>query len=300
MAPIKHWIHSFRLRTLPLALSTTLSGSIAASIYNSFQWDIFTWACLTTLFLQILSNLANDYGDAVSGVDKHRIGPARMVQSGHITKSTMLTMIIVFILLSLISGIVLIYLAFPDFASLRSILFLITGIAAIGAALNYTMGKNPYGYRGWGDFFVFIFFGIVGSVGTFFLHTKSINLLVLLPALFVGALSVGVLNINNLRDQETDKKANKRSLIVIYGHQFGVAYHFILITTAISSLVIFTILIEHSFYKWLFLLMIPIYILHLKRVITITSLPLYNKELKVLALSTFITTLLWGAGITLF
>ena len=167
MTNIKAWFCAFRLRTLPLALSTIIMGSFLAKYYNVFQWPIFIGAAITTLFLQILSNLANDYGDTVNGADHAgRQGPQRMVQAGAISLTNMRKAIIVLALLSLASGILLIYFAFKDATSINSLLFFLLGIGAIAAAMKYTMGKNPYGYKGQGDIFVLLFFGLIGVGGS--------------------------------------------------------------------------------------------------------------------------------------
>ncbi|MBN2165875.1 MAG: 1,4-dihydroxy-2-naphthoate octaprenyltransferase, partial [Marinilabiliaceae bacterium] len=268
MAQVQDWIHSFRLRTLPLALSTIITGSTTAYIKGYFNSNTLIWASITTLFLQILSNVANDYGDAVSGADKKRLGPERMVQSGKITKQEMIGMIITLSFLALFSGIYLIYISIPQFISTTSILFLIIGIGAIVAAINYTMGKNPYGYKGWGDFFVFLFFGIVGTGGTYYLHSKSFEINTILPCIFTGFFSVGVLNLNNIRDFETDKLANKRSLIVLLGKKFGIIYQTCLITLGFLALITFTYITYKSMTHWTFILITPILIWHLIKVIS--------------------------------
>ena len=300
MSKFKLWIHSFRLRTLPLALSTTLTGSITAYSANKFQWTVFVLASLTALFLQILSNLANDYGDAVSGVDKIRKGPLRVVQSGLITKKEMTYMILVFILLSLTTGILLIYISFPSLLNIKSIIFFILGLGAIAAAINYTIGNNPYGYKGWGDLFVLLFFGIIGSGGTYYLHTKNITITSLLPAFFIGFFSVGVLNINNLRDEESDRESNKKSLVVIFGKRFGIIYHDILIIVGYLALILYNIFSSDGHMKWFFLILSPLIIIHLRNVNLSKSNESMNNELKRLAITTFLTTILWGLGIIVF
>ena len=218
MSSIKAWITAFRLRTLPLAFSSILMGSFLAAYYDSFQGWIFLLAIITTLFLQILSNLANDYGDTVNGADHEgREGPQRMVQSGIISLNKMKIAVMVFAILSFISGIGLIYISFGSLIHLKFLLFLLIGLAAIVAALRYTMGSNPYGYKGLGDLYVLVFFGLVGVGGTYFLHSNNWDWIIILPALAVGFLSSGVLNVNNMRDIESDKEAGKSTLVVKMG-----------------------------------------------------------------------------------
>jgi 1,4-dihydroxy-2-naphthoate octaprenyltransferase len=174
MSELAIWIKAFRLRTLPLAMSCSIMGSFLAFAYGIFSWNIFVLALVTTLFLQILSNLANDYGDALHGVDNsNRVGPQRITQSGLISRLKIRLMIIIFALLSLIVGSWLIFSALRDIKNI--ILFFILGLTAIVAAIKYTIGKNPFGYVGLGDLFVFIFFGIIGVVGTYYLHTRHFS-----------------------------------------------------------------------------------------------------------------------------
>jgi 1,4-dihydroxy-2-naphthoate octaprenyltransferase len=296
MAQIRYWIKAFRLRTLPLALSTVWMGSLAAAIFGGFNFEVCVWATVTTLCLQILSNLANDYGDAASGADKTRIGPARMVQSGHITPKQMLAMMVVFALLSLVAGITLLWLAFPSFFSWQGLLFFVLGVLAIGASVNYTVGKNPYGYKGWGDVFVFVFFGLLGVFGTFFLHTHVWEPLVFLPAITIGCLSVGVLNVNNLRDSENDARTGKRSLVVIFGTRFGIRFQITLVFMAILSLMVFTHFSTTGLFPWFFVLAFPLLALHIYRIVSAKSSMDYDPELKRLSLTTFALVMLFAIG----
>ena len=170
---IKKWLKAFRLRTLPLSLSGIVFSSIYAFNNPESKGIVIALALSTTLFLQILSNLANDYGDFKNGADNDkRVGPSRSVQSGEITLSSMKNMIIAFVVLSVISGGLLLHFSFGVF-SLETAIFIGLGLAAVWAALKYTAGKNPYGYRGLGDIFVFIFFGLVSVSGSHFLYTQS-------------------------------------------------------------------------------------------------------------------------------
>ncbi len=297
---IGNWLSAFRLRTLPLSLSTIFMGSFLAYFYSHFRWDVLLWASLTTLFLQILSNLANDYGDYVSGADgEHRQGPDRMMQSGRITAEAMKRAIIVFSVLSFLSGITLLYVTFHGKVNLVFVIFVLVGLAAIAAAMKYTMGENPYGYRGMGDLFVFIFFGLVGVMGTYFLHALELNSYVWLPAISVGLLSSGVLNVNNIRDEESDRISGKRTIVVMMGGKKSRVYHLILVGVAIVLLILFTVLQYLSPWQFLFLLTLPLFVKHLLVVKNSYNHSELDPELKRLALLTFFTVLLFGIGVVI-
>ncbi len=249
---LKLWISAFRLRTLPLALSSIGMGSALAAYHFSFSWRICLGAIVTTLFLQILSNLANDYGDYTHGADdENRIGPTRAMQSGLITAREMKTAMVVFILLSLCSGCSLLYLAFSnETISWLPVFFFFLGLAAIAAAINYTAGKNPYGYKGLGDVFVFLFFGWVGVCGTYFLMTKEMTWDILLPATSMGLFAAAVLNINNIRDIDSDVMAGKKTLAMRLGPHKARLYHVIIILVAIVCAFIF-VMQKALPYTWL-------------------------------------------------
>lgn len=295
---MKKWIAAFRLKTLPLALSNTIMGSALAAGEDKFRWSILSLAALTTILLQIMSNMANDYGDFVNGKDTaERIGPKRMVQSGEITPKTMLQGIIIIGIFTAISGLALILVGTAGIDITNILIFGVLGIAAIVAAIKYTVGKNPYGYRGLGDIFVFIFFGLVGVIGTYFLHTQSFSWDLLLPASAMGFLSTGVLNMNNLRDYEADKNANKKTIVVAMGPQKAKLYHLFLVGGAISLAVIYTVINYKSPWQWLFLLSFPMLFLNLKTVFTYkNSIELYP-ELGKLAMGTLLFSISFGVGL---
>ncbi len=297
---IKSWIAAFRLKTLPLALSNTIVGSALAAGDNKFRWSVFWLAALTTVLLQILSNMANDYGDFVNGKDtSERIGPKRMVQSGEISPRTMLGGIIVIGILAAISGLSLILVGTAGIDITNILIFGALGLGAIAAAIKYTVGKNPYGYRGLGDLFVFIFFGLTGVIGTFFLHTQSFNPDLLLPASAIGLLSTGVLNMNNLRDYEADKNAGKNTIVVAMGPQKAKIYHLFLIVGAVVLTIIYTIINYQSLWEWLFLLSLPVLLLNLKTVFTYkNSIELYP-ELGKLAIGTLFFAITFGLGLVI-
>jgi 1,4-dihydroxy-2-naphthoate polyprenyltransferase len=297
MVNIKHWIDAARLKTLPLALSTPLMGSFLAWSSGGFQWSVFILATLTTLLLQILSNFANDYGDFTSGADnENRIGPERMLQSGKISPKQMKAGLYATVILALIAGILLIYFGTKGRDLKLFLIFFGLGIGAIIAAIKYTVGKNPYGYIGLGDFFVFLFFGLIGVLGTCFLHTGTFNPWHLLPASAVGLLSSGVLNLNNMRDIETDKLANKRTLVVWMGKERAKYYHLSLVATALILSFIYVVANFYSVYQFLFILSIPLFISNIYSVFRHANPKELYPELKKLALSTFLFTLAFGLG----
>lgn len=223
------WIAAFRLRTLPLASASIIMGSALAAAVDAHRWPVTSLALLTAIFLQVLSNLANDYGDFQNGADlAGRAGPDRMVASGKISPAAMKTAMGVCAVLALASGIGLLWVSFGGL-SLAFAGMLLLGLLAIGAAVKYTAGKNPYGYAGLGDVSVLLFFGLVGVMGSFYLHTGEWWWNVLLPATGLGLLSTAVLNLNNLRDRESDTRAGKRSIPVRVGAVWGVRYHNMLV-----------------------------------------------------------------------
>lgn len=301
MASFSAWVVTFRLRTLPLALSTIILGSFLAAFHHSFQWGVFIWAVLTTLFLQILSNLANDYGDAVHGVDnEERAGPKRSLQTGAITRKAMKRAIILFILLSLLSGVFLLTEGTKGLKLSHGLAMFAIGIAAIAAALKYTIGKNPYGYAGLGDAAVFIFFGITGVMGTFFLHTHELALPELLPAVSIGLFSTGVLNLNNLRDRDNDALHGKHTLVVNLGVGKAKGYHtFLLVLGMVSALSYSFIINLSSPWRWIYLLSFPFFARSIVVVWKNRDASLLDPELKALALSTLLFSLLFGAGLIL-
>lgn len=295
---MKSWITAFRLRTLPLAFAGWLVGTSIASDKGNISWAIATLTLVTAFFLQILSNLANDYGDAVSGVDSEkRDGPNRMVQSGAITKKAMGRAVVLFSILCLLSGCSLLYLAFPNDFS-KALIFLSLGLLGIAAAIKYTMGKNPYGYAGFGDLFVFVFFGVVLVFGTYYLQVQLLDWMVLLPAASIGLLSIGVLNVNNIRDIESDKASGKNSIPVRIGRKKAVVYHVFLLTSALFLAIIFSI---QNFNSWIQLIFLIITILFIKNIKAVSSKPLGELDpfLKQMAISTLLFSILFSLGIGL-
>lgn len=233
-----------RLRTLPLAASSILTGSAAGWNSSSRPWLIFTLALVTTFLLQILSNLANDFGDFKSGVDnQNRVGPIRAMQSGSINKKEMTVALAICSLAALISGILLLKVSFSGAHMLWTALcFLGVGLIAIIAAFKYTIGKRPYGYIGLGDLAVFLFFGVVGVGGSFFLHSNEWDLKILIPSAAIGLFSAAVLNLNNLRDHINDKVSGKITLVVRLGYEKGKVYQVLLVVAAVVCAIIWSLI----------------------------------------------------------
>lgn len=297
MSKINSWVSAARLRTLPLSVSGIIVGTTIAAEQGFFNIGIFSLALATTLGLQVLSNFANDYGDGVKGTDNQdRVGPQRAIQSGLITQKEMLHGIIVTASVTLLFAILLIYVAFGKENLGYALFFFLLGVGAIAAAIKYTVGKSAYGYRGLGDVFVFIFFGLVAVYGSYFLYSPQWNWLVLLPAFSIGFLSMGVLNLNNMRDRNSDEKAGKNTLVVKLGENNAKNYHYVLILSAILCLLIFTVLTLDGFEDFLYIPALVPLILHLKRVVENDKPTLLDPELKILALSTFATAILFGLG----
>lgn len=290
---MKHWIEAARLRTLPLSVSGIILGSFYAMSQAMFNWKIVFFALLTTLGLQVLSNFANDYGDGIKGTDNEdRVGPKRAIQSGKISPQEMKKAMIITTLLTMLSAILLIYFSFKGHHLLYSLLFLLLGFLAVDSAIRYTVGNAAYGYKGYGDLFVFIFFGLVSTIGVYFMFAKTIDWVLLLPATSIGLLSVGVLNLNNMRDEISDKKSNKNTLVVKIGSIKAKQYHYFLITTAMVLVLIFAYLLDFHFDQYLFVVAYFPMIQHLLRVYKNKDTRLLDPELKKLAISTFVLSVL--------
>lgn len=289
MSLLKTWLRAARLRTLPLSFSGILIGSSFAFSSN-FDFDIFSSCLLITVLFQIISNFANDLGDAVKGVDDEtRIGPERAIQSGMITIAQMKNAIII---LSVLAVIVVLQLLFRiDLSRNELLIFSALGMMSIWAAIAYTIGKNPYGYRALGDLMVFLFFGLLAVVGTYYLYARSVALEVVLIASAIGALAVAVLNLNNMRDREDDTLKNKKTMAVILGAEKAKRYH---TAVLLISVLLFAAGISLSGYYWYFLGLVPLLRLvgHLKRVWQTENAREFDPELKVIALSSFMTSLL--------
>ena len=278
-----------------MALASIFAGSFLAAWQGNFRWEILLLAALTTIFLQILSNLSNDYGDTVHGADSaERTGPVRAVQSGMISLAEMKRAMYLFGFLSLFSGLLLVYLSVQDWKLFA--LFLGLGFAAIWAAISYTSGSNPYGYAGLGDISVFLFFGLLGVLGTFFLHTLRFEPLTLWIGIALGLFSTAVLNINNIRDIESDQKAGKKSIPVRIGRKAAVGYNWALLVGGYLSLLVFAALSESNFSLAAFLVL-PIMLRVGRGVQRAKSSAETDPFLKKMAISTLLWVILFGVGL---
>ena len=299
---MKHWIEAARVRTLPLSVSGIIVGSFYAlskptdeilTPTQVFKWSVFALLLLTTIGLQVLSNFANDYGDGIKGTDNEdRVGPTRGIQSGNISPASMKIAIIITSIITFTFSVLLIYFAFKDTNIWYSLFFLILGIIAIGSAIRYTVGSSAYGYKGYGDIFVFVFFGLVSTYGSYFMFSKNVDWLLVLPATAIGFLSVGVLNLNNMRDEESDRKSNKNTIVVKKGGAWAKKYHFFLVISAMVMIVVFALLNDFHFDQYIFLVAYFPIISHLMTVAKNKNPKLLDPELKKLAISTFLLSVL--------
>ncbi len=307
---MKHWIEAARVRTLPLSVSGIIVGSFYAlsrpteevlTPTQVFNWRIFVLLLLTTIGLQILSNFANDYGDGVKGTDNDdRVGPKRAIQSGAISPQAMKKAIVITAFLTFLLAVALIYNAFQFKYFQYSIAFLVLGIIAIASAIRYTVGKSAYGYRGYGDLFVFLFFGLVSTFGSYFMFAKELNGLLLLPSVAIGFLSVGVLNLNNMRDEESDKKSGKNTIVVKMGGAAAKKYHFFLVLTAMVLVLLFAFLNDFNFDQYIFVVAYFPLMGHLITVYRNKNPKLLDPELKKLAISTFLLSILLALSLIFF
>jgi 1,4-dihydroxy-2-naphthoate octaprenyltransferase len=280
------WIRAARLRTIPLSVSGILVGSAAALLKNEFNVSVFTLAILTTVCYQLLSNYANDYGDGIKGTDNdERLGPKRILQSELISRTQLRQAIFVISGVAVLLTILLVYSAFG--LSKTAFTFLGLGFLAIFAAIRYTVGSSAYGYKGFGDLFVFLFFGCVSVLGSHYLFTFEFDFSLIFPAISIGLLSVGVLNINNMRDRVNDKQFGKTTIAVRLGAEKSALYQLALVVTPLILTVVYG-LIYHAFAFFVMsaIMMIPISH-HLNIVFQKQSEKALDPELKKIALLTF-------------
>ncbi|MDO1514377.1 1,4-dihydroxy-2-naphthoate octaprenyltransferase [Maribacter confluentis] len=294
MTKLKAWLNAARLRTLPLSISGILVGAAIASWQGYSNNNILFLALITTVGLQITSNFANDYGDGVKGTDNtDRIGPQRALQSGLLTAAQLKNGIYISIIINILLVVSLILLSFGMAHVGYILLFLFLGGFAIWAAIKYTVGKSAYGYNGLGDVFVFIFFGLVSVLGTHFLFVKAFYPLAMLPAMTIGLLSVGVLNLNNMRDHRSDKAVGKNTVVVKMGYPRAKNYHYILLIGAFLCLFSFLLTTNGSHLRYVSLIgFLPVFV-HMRKVAVTENVADLDPELKKLALSTFLTAMLF-------
>ena len=294
MPSLKAWIDAARLRTLPLSVSGIIVGASLGCDIPVWESSIFWLAIATTIGFQVLSNFANDYGDGIKGTDDLREGEKRLVASGTISAMSMKRAMIITTLITLIIAVYLIYLAFGIENLLLSGIFIVLGVISIVAAVKYTVGKNAYGYSGLGDLFVFLFFGLLSVLGSYFLFTKELNWELILPATTIGLLSMAVLNLNNMRDVENDEASDKKTLVVKLGSSKAKFYHYLLLLVAMISALSYSLLHINSIRQFIYVIaFIPLF-LNMKNVYVNKEPKHLDSELKIVALSTFLFAVLFG------
>ena len=293
---IKNFIKAARLRTLPLSISGIILGGFLAMSDGLFNGVIFSLALITTIGFQVISNFANDYGDGVKGTDAIRIGEERMVSSGKISPKQMKKAIMISVILTIIFALFLIYESFGLSNFGYSVLFFILGIVSVVAAIKYTVGNLAYGYSGFGDVFVFLFFGLLSVLGSYFLFTKEIYFLLTLPAISIGLLSTAVLNLNNIRDYQNDKKSKKNTIVVKIGLKAAKRYHYSLLLLSFISAVSYVVLTFTKTVQFIFLLAYIPLVIHALFVYNNKEELRLDAELKKVALSTFLFSVLLGLG----
>ncbi len=297
---LKASIKSMRLRTLPLSLAGVILGVMLAAD----KTDVSPWTAalifLTTVCLQILSNLSNELGDTLSGTDSaDRQGPKYALGSGDMTIGDIKKLILMFIGLCVISGLAMIQVSFGSLFKTESICLEALGAAAIAGAMKYTLGKNPYGYRGLGDMSVFIFFGLVSVLGGYYVAARELPpLIMLLPASAIGCFSVGVLNVNNIRDMKTDA-VNRVTVAIKLGMKGARIYQTILVTLGWALILVFCAVYDFAPGHYIFIITLPLYIKHLQGVWTRSERAL-DPMLPMLVISTFFLSILAGAGFLIF
>ncbi len=291
------WLTAIRPKTLPLACAAIILGSSLASFHGFYDGSILLLSLTTALLLQIVSNLANDYGDAISGADnEQRVGPLRVMQAGLVTQQEMKKALALAVCLVVLSGVSLLYVAFAE-NFIFIIGFLLLGGVAIIAAITYTMGEKPYGYKGYGDISVFVFFGLVAVMGSYALYAQSVHLALLLPASCCGMLCASVLNINNLRDVYTDTEAGKNTLVVKLGVQNAIRYHWGLFLLAEVCTMAYIFTFSLPLLTWLHLIPWLILLHSARKLVHFENSALMNQQLKVTSLATFFYCLLFSVGL---
>ena len=285
------WLAAARLRTLPLSVAGIITGNAIASKEENFSLGIFILSILTAIAFQIISNFANDYGDWIKGTDNsNRVGPERTLQQGLLSVKALKKGIVITALISILLALSLIYLAFGGNQLLVSFFYIALAFAAVWSAIRYTVGQAAYGYHGLGDLFVFFFFGWVSVVGAYYLQVQTIDSASLFLGTAIGLLSVGVLNLNNMRDIANDKNSQKNTLVVYLGSQKGKYYHYILMILGALFLLFGMGMAFVNEYPLSLMIVLPIF-LHLYQVSKIREPKAYDPLLKQLALSTFFVSL---------
>lgn len=296
MSKLPFIISSMRLRTLPLSLAGVLMGIFLAAGDGPVSVTVIVFTLLTTVGLQILSNLSNELGDFLSGLDRDgRNGPCYSLQVGGLTVREFRITIAITAVCCCVCGLMMVGVSYGWQVGWQPIVLLLLGASAIWAAMRYTLGKNPYGYKGLGDIFVFLFFGLVSVMGGYFVQRHTLSPWLLLPASAIGLFSIGVLNVNNIRDMASDRGLRKTIPLRI-GERPAKIYHTLLITTGWALLVAYNLLQPYTPLQWLCLLTLPLYIFHLYGVWRRSDRQL-DPMLPLLVITTFLLSLLNGIPI---
>ncbi len=291
------WVSAARLRTLPLSVAGIVAGNALAVQYQHFSWGLYGSTLLTAIAFQILSNFANDYGDGIKGTDnENRVGPKRVLQQQLLSKNVLFRGIILTAIISMGLAILTIYLAFGVGETTNSLLFLGLALGAIIGAYKYTAGKGAYGYHAMGDAFVFLFFGLLAVCGAYFLQTKTVNPSVCCMAFAIGFLSVGVLNLNNMRDIENDTAVGKKTVAAVLGLNTAKKYHALLVLGGIASLCIGLIITVQNYWCYIPLFVVFPLAVQLKKTLRVKKHADFDALLKPLAVSTFMLSLLLFAS----
>ncbi|MBO4446538.1 MAG: 1,4-dihydroxy-2-naphthoate octaprenyltransferase, partial [Bacteroidales bacterium] len=293
---VKSAIKSMRLRTLPLSLSGVVYGIFLAASVGPLKALTVVFLLITASMLQVLSNLSNELGDTLQGTDDANRTAARYsLIDGEMTIDEMKKLIIGAAAVCCIFGTIMVWSAVGTLFSPLAIVLLALGTLAIGAAMLYTLGKHPYGYRGFGDLSVFIFFGLVSCCGSFFVCTLSLSpCLTLLPACAIGFFSVGVLNLNNIRDMKSDART-RTTVAIKLGPMRARIYQTILICGGWAMLATSTVLRGLSPWGWLYCLTLPLFIIHMRGVWAKKDSEL-DPYLPILIMGTFALSILAGTG----
>lgn len=301
MASLKHWISALRPRTLFLAVASTICANGMAYSTGRFSVSICILTMLTATILQLLSNMANDLGDYQHGTDitGYRVGPTRTVQSGAITPHQMKIAISIAVFCSMFIGAALIYEASQFMNIGYMLLFLFLGAAAIWAAIKYTAGKNPYGYKGYGDIFSFIFFGPVAVVGTYFLHLHKMTFQPWLPAIGLGLFTAAVLNINNMRDMDNDRNSGKMTLVIHLGLSKAKLYHSFLSLGGIACFIVYSVIYSHEWYNYLYMVFFIPFLIILRNIYKTEDNRLLDPYLKFTSLSAFLLSVTFAICINI-
>ena len=295
---MKRYLQAARLRTLPLAFAGIILGAMFAASQGFSNWIILALCLLTTLLFQVLANFANDLGDGLKGTDDHREGEARMLASGMLSEKQLRTATWILALLSAISGVFLSIYGTLGLPIQYPIIFIFLTLLSIWAALRYTYGVSAYGYFGFGDIAVIVFFGWLAVGGSYFLQSHSWDYTIFFPATAIGALAASVLNLNNIRDIETDKLTNKKTIAGYLGFENAKKYQYVLILIGMTFPIVYTLNHEYqNLASFLYVLYWPFFIIKMVNVANASKPKYFDGFLKNMAVGTLIYAVLIGVSL---